>query len=141
LMEDPLRAVERLLPWIVATHIKDGGVLLGEDGLTVFPIETGRGIVDIQGIVDRLQQLDRRINLSVEDHGGSFALNIHDPGFLKKFPHLSVEEFSLLIRLAFRSRRKHALGLKDITTRPMWPAVCEERIRKDIEALKILVNP
>lgn len=141
LLEDPLRAVERLLPWIVSTHIKDGGVLMSEDGLTVFPIEIGRGIVDIQGVINRLLSLDHRVNLSVEDHGGSFELNIFDPAFLKRFPDLGVDELSRIVQMSFLSRRKHALGLKDITTRPLWPSICEERISKDLEALRELINP
>ena len=141
LLEDPLRAVERLLPWIVATHIKDGGILLGEDGVTVFPIEIGRGVVDIQGIINRLLSLDHNVSLSIEDHGGSFGLNIFDPVFLQKFPDLEVDELSRIVQMSLLGLRKHALGLKEITTRPLWPAVCEERISKDIDMLKELVNP
>ena len=141
LLEDPVRAVDRLLPWIVSTHIKDGGILLGEKDLTVFPIAVGRGVVDFQSIFKRLESLDHTINLSVEGHGGSFALNIYSADFLGKFPDLGVEELGRIVQMAYLSRRKHALGIKDITTRPLWPSVCEERLRNDLAALKELVNP
>jgi sugar phosphate isomerase/epimerase len=141
LLEDPLEAVDRLLPWIVSTHIKDGGILLGEEGFTVFPIEIGRGIVDIQGIASRFKSLGRGVNLSIEDHGGSFGLNIFDRAFLRHFPDLGAEELSRLVQLAYHSRKKRSLGLRDITTRPLWPSVCEERIVRDLAALKGIINP
>ena len=28
MIEDPVMATRRLLPWVVSTHIKDGGVLM-----------------------------------------------------------------------------------------------------------------
>ena len=38
MLEDPVAATERILPWIVSTHIKDGGIFSGEDGIDYFPV-------------------------------------------------------------------------------------------------------
>ena len=74
MLEHPVTAAGRLLPWVVSTHVKDGGVLRAPGGLITFPAPIGDGIVDLGAIIRRLDTLDRPVTLSVEDHGGSFLL-------------------------------------------------------------------
>ena len=100
MLEDPVSAVDRILPWVVAVHAKDGALVLRDQGLASFPVECGTGLVDFERILRRLAELDRTIHLSLEDHGGSFDLPIFDANFLSRFPDLTVQELARLLRLA-----------------------------------------
>ena len=136
MLEDPIQAVERVLPWIVSTHIKDGAVLLKSEGFVTFPAEIGKGIVDFNNIVERLTTLPWNVNLSVEDHGGSFALPIFDEVFFSEFPDLSTREFVSLLRLANQTDERINRGQLTVTEREKWPEICEERMIRNIQNLK-----
>ncbi len=141
LLEDPVEAAERILPWVVSTHVKDGGLVLTDEGLKTFPVELGKGVVDLRAVMQLLSMLDRRINLSVEDHGGDFMMPVFDPLFLSKFPDLTVEELACLFRLVKQGQNS---GLPDPIERSQWPEVCEKRMKKDLDQLVRIarnVNP
>lgn len=140
MLEDPLEATQRILPWIVCTHVKDGAVLLNKDGLVTFPTGIGKGVIDLYKICELLAQVSHDINLSIEDHGGSFFLPIFDPLFLSRFPDLTTGEFARIMRLAFQTKEKMDEGELAITKREDWPQICEPSIRRDIHALRQLVR-
>jgi sugar phosphate isomerase/epimerase len=136
MLEDPLAAVRRILPWVVATHIKDGGILLRDEGVVTFPCEVGKGVVDLKGILALLRSLPQEVNFSIEDHGGEFTLPIFDARFLAEFPDLTLQEFVGLCRLSRLTEERMDRGALEMTTRRDWPELCEERIKKDLAALK-----
>ena len=139
MLEEPVSATRRVLPWIVMTHIKDGALVLGPGGLTSFTAEAGRGLVDFARIFEALSPLPREITLSIEDHGGEFAIPIFDPMFLARFPDLSVPEFADLLSIAARTQElmhKKELAVLD---RAHWPEVCEARVKRDLRAIKAIV--
>jgi sugar phosphate isomerase/epimerase len=140
MLEDPLRATERILPWVVSTHIKDGALLLTNEGLVSFPAEIGNGVIDFRQIVERLSSLPREVHLSIEDHGGSFSLPIFESHFLSEFPDLTLQDFVLLIRLAQRARELAQGGELFIEERERWPEVCESRLKRDIQALRKIIQ-
>lgn len=140
MLEDPVIATQRVLPWVVCTHIKDGAVFLNHQGLTTFPVETGKGVIDLQKICDFLDLTKRDINLTIEDHGGEFSLPVFDPLFLSKFPDLTAGEFADIIRLALQTNEAMENGEMAITARAEWPEICEARIKRDIQALKQLLQ-
>jgi sugar phosphate isomerase/epimerase len=140
MLEDPLLATKRILPWVVMTHIKDGGLLLSENGLISFPVEAGKGIVDFEEIIRILANLDRRLPLSLEDHGGEFLIPIFNPSFLLRFPDLNVVELCRLLSLALESRRLFERGDLAIVERSRWPEVCEGRVRNGIQNIKRIVG-
>jgi sugar phosphate isomerase/epimerase len=135
MLEDPVCATRRLLPWVVCTHMKDGGISLTSEGLTSFPVPMGRGVIDFPAILRLLKSMSDDIPLSIEDHGGSFLLPIFDPVFLSKFPDLTAEELSRLIRLSQSTAHRSSSGCR-VTDRAHWPGVCEQRLADDIVALK-----
>ena len=135
MLEDPVSGCRRLLPWIVATHIKDGGVALTAEGFTSFPVPAGSGVIDFPTILRLLKSLAFDVTLSVEGHGGSFQLPVHDPGFLRKFPDLTAGEFARLVRLAQSTAEKSGSRCS-IVERDRWPDVCESRLGQDIVAMK-----
>jgi len=136
MLEEPVQAVERILPWIVCTHVKDGGVILDSEGLVSFPLEIGKGVVDLRQIIALLKTLPQEVNLSIEDHGGSFSLPVFDPRFLIGFPDLSRDEFIRLVQLAYSTQEKMEHEGLTIVDREKWPEICEERLKKDVLALK-----
>ena len=137
MLEDPVAATRRLLPWVVSTHIKDGAVRLDADGLLTFPTAIGHGVIDLDAIVGLVAATGRDVHLSVEDHAGSFRLPVFDPTFLSRFPDLTVEEFSRLVALAqHTSARTSAVPLP----REEWPRVAEQRMAGDVAALRERVH-
>jgi sugar phosphate isomerase/epimerase len=140
MLEDPVLATKRLLPWIVTTHIKDGGLLLTEDGFVSFTAEAAKGVVDLAAIIEALGAAHPQITLTVEDHGGDFSIPVHDPEFLARFPDLTVPELVPLLKLAERTRTLRDAGKLAVLSRDRWPAVCGERVRRDIQAVRRIVG-
>jgi len=136
MLEDPVQATKRLLPWVVTTHIKDGGLLLAEDGFVSFTAEAGKGVIDLPAIIEILGAVHPHLTLTVEDHGGDFPIPVHDPEFLARFPDLSVAELVRLLKLAERTRALHDAGKLSVLPRDRWAAVCGERVKRDIQALR-----
>lgn len=136
MLEEPVEATERILPWIVSTHIKDGGLTYNEEGITTFPVALGSGIIDFDEIISKIFSTGRDINLSVECHGGSFFLPVNENWFIEKFPDLTVIEYEMLVELAEKTDNKKDDGNMKITAREAWPTICENRTQADIIKLK-----
>jgi len=138
MIEHPVMATERLLPWVVSTHMKDGGVLSQAEGLVTFPVPIGEGVIDLASIIGMLGTLERPVHLSVEDHGGSFLLPIRDEDFLSRFPDLAGAELGALLELAETTRANPACRPLE---RADWPCVCESRLVGDLRELRRLAGP
>jgi sugar phosphate isomerase/epimerase len=137
MLEEPVAAARRLLPWVVSTHIKDGAIRLGADGFTTFTRPIGHGVIDLTAILRLIVSLDRPVHFSVEDHGGSFLLPVFDPLFLSKFPDLTTQEFARLAALAERTAREPACRP---LPREEWPRASEARMAANLAALAALVE-
>ena len=137
MIEHPGMATDRLLPWVVSTHIKDGGVLDTPDGLVTFPVVIGTGVIDLGAIIRRLDTLPWPVQLSVEDHGGSFSLPIRDEEFLSRFPDVTHAELESILGLASESEARPACRPVERTD---WPSLCEARLGHDLEALHALAG-
>jgi sugar phosphate isomerase/epimerase len=140
LLEDPLAATRRLLPWVVTTHIKDGGLLLTAEGFVSFTAEAGKGVVDLAGIIETLAAAHPHITLTVEDHGGDFLIPVNDPEFLARFPDLTVPELVRLQRLAVHTRALVDAGKLAVLPRDRWPSACEPRVKRDLRAVREIVG-
>ncbi len=139
MLEDPVRATERILPWVVSTHIKDGAITLSDSGLKTFTVETGKGIVNLKRIIELLGTLPYEVALSIEDHGGEFTMPVYDPVFLAEFPDLEKEEFLNLIEMVQFSQQKIVDGEISPLSRDDWPDVCEERVKNDIGNVREII--
>jgi 3-oxoisoapionate decarboxylase len=144
MLEDPLLAVERVLPWIVSTHIKDGGIRVSDTGFTSFPAPFGQGVIDFDSILNLLSANllapEYPVHLNIEDHGGDFNIPVFDPVFRKEFPDLTDAEMERLVSLSGQTEKKLTAGTLKILDRTAWPDVCESRMIEDIRALKNLVR-
>jgi len=138
MLEDPLAATRRVLPWVVTTHVKDGGIVLADEGFRTFTAEAGTGIVDLAGIFEALAAVPGEVNLSVEDHGGDFTIPIFDSRFLAEFPDLTARELAALLRLSRRTSALMTEGRLSVLDRTRWPRLCEERVKRDLAEVKRL---
>jgi sugar phosphate isomerase/epimerase len=138
MLEDPLTATDRILPWIVSSQIKDGAILLDEAGMTTFPVPIGKGVIDLEAIINRLVSEDRDIPLSVKDHGGSHVLPINESWFIERFPDLSFKEYDSLLEMTGFSLEKKLNSDLRVTDPGDWPLICEERTKENILNIKLL---
>jgi sugar phosphate isomerase/epimerase len=140
MLEDPVAATERVLPWVVTTHVKDGALLITDDGFVTFPTEAGTGIVDLAAVFERLSTLKTPINLCLEDHGGDFPVPIFDPAFLARFPDLTAAELAALVKLSQKSQDLLDEGRIAVLDRDRWPEQCERRIKRGLRAVRRIVE-
>jgi sugar phosphate isomerase/epimerase len=140
MLEDPVAGTERILPWVVAVHAKDGALVPGVRGLISFTTELGAGSVDFKPILTRLATLGAPLNLSIEDHGGSFNLPVFDSTFLSRFPDLTPWELSRLFKLAYAGHAKFVGKEITILARSEWPGLCGDRVARDLQNLKGIVH-
>jgi sugar phosphate isomerase/epimerase len=140
LLEDPVAATRRVLPWVLMTHIKDGGILETAAGYRTFTAAAGRGIVDFASVFGALAGLAEPVPLSVEDHGGDFLIPAADPAFRAKLQDLMAEEEGALRRLCLRTRERMEREGLAILDRADWPGVCEARMAEDVAAVRRLVE-
>ncbi len=136
MIEDPVSATRRLLPWVVSTHIKDGGVSLDAGGLTTFTAPIGAGAIELREIVKMLDCLADEVHLSIEDHGGFFGIPVFDPLFMARFPDLTIDELARVLQIVPRTSASPECRPLD---RDRWPEVCEARLARDIAALRALL--
>jgi sugar phosphate isomerase/epimerase len=140
MLEDPVMATRRLLPWVAMTHVKDGGILFTENGVVSFPVTAGEGIVDFEKIFTLLAEPGQPVRLSLEDHGGEFLLPIFDPEFLGRFPDLAPLELARLLKLSFLTKRKIDAEKIGVVERTRWPEICEDRVRRGLRNIRKIVG-
>jgi len=136
MLEDPVMATERILPWVVSTHIKDGGIIRTDRGYLTFTAPIGEGIVDLGVILKRLSSLPWELNLNIEDHGGDFDIPIGEPWLRREFPDLTDKEERSLNELAGATQRKLSEGKLAMLGRSQWPQVWESRLIRGIARLR-----
>lgn len=66
LCEDPKETLRNLLPFTVASHLKDMAVEPYEDGFLLSEVPLGEGVLDIKGIVATLRTKDPNMPLDLE---------------------------------------------------------------------------
>ncbi|MCK9279632.1 MAG: sugar phosphate isomerase/epimerase [Melioribacteraceae bacterium] len=99
LMEHPIYATNRILDWVVATHIKNGFIYLHKLGFNVIPSELNKGVLNLGKIISLLDKSKNLINLSIEGHGGDFIIPIFSKTNRIKLPDLTKQEFMEILKL------------------------------------------
>lgn len=138
MLENPVEAVERILPWLVCTHIKDGGLVFDKKGMTAFPSPLGSGIIDIETIVAMIIATKPEVNLSVRSQGGSFLLPVHEAWYIDQFPNLTISEYNNLLLLEDLAEKKMVEETLTITALEEWEGICGERTAADLKKLRAL---
>lgn len=110
-LEEPLGAVERVAPFVVATHLKDAVLTFTDRGLAWQVRPLGAGIVPIPDILGVLQRHQPRVNLSIELHPRTYDLPIFDRSWLDYFPELAPADLAALVKAAWACEERYRDGL------------------------------
>jgi sugar phosphate isomerase/epimerase len=109
-LDDPLAAVERLAPYVLATHVKDMALAFTERGICWQARPVGSGILPMPDQLAMLLRTRPDIALSIELHPRTYDLPIYDPRWLAHFPGLRPESLAAVVRLAAACERRYADG-------------------------------
>jgi 3-oxoisoapionate decarboxylase len=66
LLEDPMKVVEVLAPYIFSTHVKDMGVAEYSDGFLLSEVQLGKGFLDLKKMVDICEKHQPNITFNLE---------------------------------------------------------------------------
>jgi sugar phosphate isomerase/epimerase len=114
-LEDPLAATERLVPWVLGTHVKDAVLAFTGRGLCWQARPIGSGILPMPDMLAAILRHHPTIALSIELHPRTYDLPIYDPRWLAFFPGLRPESLAAVVRLAADCERRYA---EDSLARP-----------------------
>lgn len=109
-LDDPLRAIERLAPLVMMTHVKDCVLAFTSRGLAWQARPVGAGVLPIPDILSALVAWNPSLNLSIELHPRIYDLPIFDPAWLRHFPDLKPADLAGVVRLAHESERRFSDG-------------------------------
>jgi sugar phosphate isomerase/epimerase len=109
-LDDPVAAVDRLAPRVLATHIKDAVLAFTPRGLCWQARPVGSGILPMPDLLAILHRANPGLTLSIELHPRTYDLPIYDPSWLAYFPDLRPESLAAVIRLAASCERRFAEG-------------------------------
>jgi sugar phosphate isomerase/epimerase len=112
-LDDPVRAVERLAPWVVCTHVKDCVLEFSPRGLRWQARPVGSGVLPMPDLLIPLLRANPDLNLSIELHPRTYDLPINDPTWLGYFPGVSVASLEPVVRLAKLCDERFASGFLD----------------------------
>lgn len=107
-LDDPLEAVERLAPRVIATHVKDAVLAFTPRGLCWQARPVGSGILPMPDMLAVLLRASPGIALSIELHPRTYDLPIYDPRWLDFFPALRPSALAAVVRLAAECERRYA---------------------------------
>lgn len=109
-LDDPTRAVERLAPRVLATHVKDAVLAFTPRGLCWQARPVGSGILPMTDLLATLHRANPGLMLSIELHPRTYDLPIFDPAWLAHFPDLTPSSLAAVVKLAVASERRFAEG-------------------------------
>jgi sugar phosphate isomerase/epimerase len=108
--EDPVRAAERLAPFVRTTHVKDAVLVTAEGGLVLQPRAVGDGFFDWPEILRILHAERPDLTLSLELFPGLMPIGLADPAWAQAHPDQSEVELAALIDAAARCEQRIASG-------------------------------
>ena len=109
-LDDPIAAVEKLAPRVLATHVKDAVLAFTPRGLCWQARPVGSGILPMPDLLAILHRANPSLMLSIELHPRTYDLPIYDPAWLAFFPGLRPESLAAVVRLAATCERRFAEG-------------------------------
>lgn len=112
-LEDPVRAVERLAPCVLATHVKDAVLAFTPRGLCWQARAVGSGILPMPELLGPLLRANSALVLSIELHPRTYDLPIYDPSWLAFFPTLRPDSLASVVRLTALCEQRFADGTLD----------------------------
>ena len=112
-LDDPVRAVERLAPHVLCTHVKDCVLAYTPRGLCWQARPVGSGALPMPDLLAPLLRVNPSLNLSIELHPRTYDLPTRDLSWLSYFPRLNTDSLASVFRLAERCENRYATGFLD----------------------------
>jgi 3-oxoisoapionate decarboxylase len=109
-LDDPIEAVERLAPRVLATHVKDAVLAFTPRGLCWQARPVGSGIMPMPDLLAILHRANPNLLLSIELHPRTYDLPIFEPPWLAFFPALRPSSLAAVVQLAVACERRFAEG-------------------------------
>jgi sugar phosphate isomerase/epimerase len=104
-LEDPVRALENLAPYVVTTSLRDTMVWETPDGITSQWTAMGEGCTDLVAFFDLFEKACPGVAVHIETISGfPRAFPIYDRDFWKAFPDFKAENFAAFLALAKRGK-------------------------------------
>lgn len=109
-IEHPVRAAERVAPYVRQTHVKDAALVQGPDGIGYQMRPCGEGAIDFAAVLPVLFKANPNLNLTLEtdrSHDDNppgtppldMLIEISDEKFLAGHPDLSVNELAEYLQM------------------------------------------
>jgi 3-oxoisoapionate decarboxylase len=109
-LDDPVEAVRRLAPHVLATHVKDAVLAFTPRGLCWQARPIGSGVLPMPDLLAPLLHARPDLALSIELHPRTYDLPIYDRAWLSYFPDLRPSSLAAVVRLAATCERRYAEG-------------------------------
>jgi sugar phosphate isomerase/epimerase len=109
-LDDPIAAVQKLAPYVLATHVKDAVLAFSPRGLVWQARPIGSGILPMPDLLAPLLRGRSALALSIELHPRTYDLPIYDKNWLAFFPGLRPESLAAVVRLAATCEARYAGG-------------------------------
>jgi sugar phosphate isomerase/epimerase len=109
-LDDPITAVQRLAPHVLATHVKDAVLAFTTRGLVWQARPIGSGVLPMPDLLAPLLHARSDLTLSIELHPRTYDLPIYDQSWLAFFPGLRPASLAAVIRLAATCEGRYAEG-------------------------------
>jgi sugar phosphate isomerase/epimerase len=109
-LDDPITAVQRLAPYVLATHVKDAVLAFTARGLVWQARPIGSGVLPMPDLIAPLLRARGDLTLSIELHPRTYDLPIYDQSWLAFFPGLRPESLAAVVRLAATCESRYAEG-------------------------------
>jgi sugar phosphate isomerase/epimerase len=142
-IEEPLAATKRAAPFAVATHLKDGILAFGDDGLVLSPRPVGQGILPVAEILQVLYNANPNVALSIEDYGMLLAVPIFDSEYVSSFAEVSPLELAQLVRLAWACQQSISegnLASPAAVERVPWSVRAKQRLEDSARFVSAVVD-
>jgi 3-oxoisoapionate decarboxylase len=141
-LDDPVEAVGRLAPRVLATHIKDAVLAFTPRGLCWQARPIGSGILPMPDLLAILHRANPHLLLSIELHPRTYDLSIFEPAWLAFFPNLRPSSLAAVIRLAASCERRFAegsLARPEVLEAIPWPERDLDSLASSVGYLRAMV--
>jgi sugar phosphate isomerase/epimerase len=104
-LEDPVRALRTLAPYVVTTSLRDTMIWESAEGVTTQWTAMGEGCTDLPALFDRLAADCPGVSAHIETISGfPRKFPVYDDAFWKPFPRARAEDFAAFLTLAKKGR-------------------------------------
>lgn len=106
-MEDPLRSLEILAPYVITTSLRDSAVWESENGATVQWTAMGEGTIDTVAYFDKFEKLCPGVPVHIETISGfNRELAYLKPDFMALFPKAKASDLARFIAVAKKGKSR-----------------------------------